>query len=206
MAKHRNDYFSLLEQQVSFCTQASNLLTEILSNYSMETILEEQKKMHKIEHQADELRHNIIKKLSREFITPIDQEDILRLAQIIDDVTDALDEAVTDLYMFHVESVPEAAPKLAEKVSGCVKALENAVHELRNFKKPNKLQLLLVEVNRLESEADTEYVEAIHQLFSKDAHAKEIIGSKAIYDSLENCCDSCEHAANVIEQTIMKNI
>ena len=205
MAKVKNDYFRMIEQQVSYCAEASEMLEAILSNYSAGSIAGQQGKMHAIEQKADELYHDILTKLSAEFITPIDREDILHLVQIIDDITDELDEVVLGFYMYHIENMPEYAIENSKIVSRCVKALNIAASELKNFKKPDKLRNMLIKVNSIEGEADNAYVEAIHNLFASKREAKEIIGCKAIYESLENCCDLCEHASDVIEQIIIKN-
>ena len=79
--------------------------------------------MHNIEHKADEIYHDILTRLSAEFITPIDQEDILRLVQIIDDVTDALDEVVLDCYMFHIDELPDEDQDHYQTMGGFVTAL-----------------------------------------------------------------------------------
>lgn len=205
MGKNKNDYFKLIEQQVAYCVEASDLLEKILCGFSAGKLPEQRKKMHQIEHEADGIHHSILTKLSAEFITPIDQEDILHLVQIIDDVTDALDEVVLEFYMYHISFVPANADELSKIVNRCVKALQKAVKELKNFKKPSTLRALLVDVNTIEGEADAVYVEAIHNLFAASAEHKILIGGKAIYESLENCCDLCEHAADVIEQIIIKN-
>lgn len=205
MAKIKNNYFDLMQQQVSYCVEAANLLTEIMSNYGTVDIDEQRSKMHLIEHKGDELHHDILNRLAREFITPIDQEDILGLVQIIDEITDAIDEVVIEFYMYHLEKLPEDTVNLTKIMSRCVAALYAAAGEMHNFKKPEKLRQLLVEVNTIESEADEAYVEAIHNLFGADISAKELIGVKAIYESLEDCCDQCEHAADVIERIIIKN-
>ncbi len=203
--KNKNDYFKLIEEQLSYCVEASNLLEEILETYSPDTILGQKEKMHEIENKADELHHDINTRLSVEFITPIDQDDILRLVQIVDDVTDSIDEVVLDLYTYNVIDMPPDAMPLAKIVGRCVTALYNAAKELKNFKKPDTLRKLLVEVNSIESEADSCHAEAIHNLFVGCQNTKKLIGNHAIYDSLENCCDLCEHAADVIEQIIIKN-
>lgn len=205
MAKVKNDYFKLVEQQVEYCVMAADLLAEIICNFPGQNISAQREKMHKIEQRADEIHHDILTRLSAEFITPIDQEDILHLVQIVDDVTDALDEVVLEFYMFHINKMPADAPQLSCIVSNCVKALYEAVKELKNFKKPETLRKLLVEVNTIESEADVAYIEAIHRLFGSECDSKTLLGNHAIYESLENCCDLCEHAADVIEQIIIKN-
>lgn len=205
MAKVKNDYFKMIETQAACCVEASEMLEAILSNYSAGSIAGQQEKMHTIEQRADELHHDILTKLSAEFITPIDQEDIVHLVQLIDDITDELDEVVLEFYMYGLASMPEYAVDISMVVSRCVKALFNALCELKNFKKPDALRTLLVSVNTIEGEADAIYVEAIHKLFAQEVDAKTLIGTKMVYESLENCCDLCEHAADVIEQIIIKN-
>lgn len=205
MAKKNNDYFELIKKQTAYCVKASNLLEKILCNFNSESINAYKTQMHEIEHTADEVHHDILKKLSAEFITPIDQEDILHLVQIIDDITDALDEVIMDIYMYHIDVIPGRAAELSEVVNKCVRSLDEAAENLRNFKKPEKLHALLIKVNDIEIEADKIYMDAIHELFGSDVNWKTLIGVKAVYEGLENCCDLCEHAADVIEQVIIKN-
>lgn len=205
MAKQRNDYFQLILNQVAYCVKAADLLETLLAGYEAASLEERRAAMHRIEQEADEVYHDILNRLSVEFITPIDREDILHLVQIIDDVTDALDEVVLECYMFHVQTLPAQVSALAAAAGRCVRALETALTELKNFKKPENLRRLLVEVNTIEGEADGLYTEAIYRLFETESDGKKLISGKALYDSLENCCDLCEHAANVVDQIIIKN-
>lgn len=205
MAKKNNDYFELIKKQSSYCVEASNLLEEILCKFNAESVTAYRRQMHEIEHTADGIHHDILNKLSTEFITPIDQEDILRLVQIIDDITDALDEVILDVYMYHIDVIPERTAELSRIVNRCVKALNEATGALKSFKKPDTLRALLVKVNDIETEADSIYSDSIFRLFGNTTDVKTLIGAKAVYESLENCCDLCEHAADVIEQIIIKN-
>lgn len=205
MAKKNNDYFELIKKQTSYCVAASDLLEEILCKFNSDSINAYRTQMHEIEHTADGVHHDILNKLSTEFITPIDQEDILRLVQIIDDITDALDEVIMDVYMYRVETIPEKTAELSRAVNRCVKALDKAAGELKKFKKPASLHALLVKVNDIEIEADKIYTDAIYNLFGSDISGRTLIGAKAVYEGLENCCDLCEHAADVIEQIVIKN-
>lgn len=205
MAKKNNDYFELLKKQTFYCVEASNLLEEILCKFNSDSINAYRHQMHEIENTADGVHHDILKKLSTEFITPIDQEDILHLVQIIDDITDALDEVIMDVYMYHIDVIPEKTAELSKVVNRCVNALYEVAAELKNFKKPDTLRTLLVKVNDIEIEADIIYTDAIYKLFGSTTDVKTLLGAKAIYEGLENCCDLCEHAADVIEQVIIKN-
>ncbi|MBP3436649.1 MAG: DUF47 family protein [Clostridia bacterium] len=205
MAKNKNDYFKLIEEQMSFPVAAADLLQEIFANATNENIDVYRTQIHKIEHQADTVHHDILGRLSTEFITPIDQEDILRLVQLIDDITDALDETVIDMYKYCVAKMPSSAADFCGHVIACVKALDNAIKELKNFKKPELLRKLLIEVNTEESTADVAYNTIIHQLFMEEENAKVLFAQKEVFDSLEKCCDLCEDAADIIEQIIMRN-
>lgn len=205
MAKKNNDYFKMIEEQTSYCLKAANLLESILENFDVANVAQYRSELHEIEHAADDIHHDIMNKLSTEFITPIDQEDILQLAQIIDTITDALDEVMLEFYMFHLDHVPAKALELCRVVKLCVTALHEAAGELKNFKKPAALRSFVIKVNDIESQADTIYATAIHDLFASDAEIRVLLGSKEIYESLESCCDMCEDVTDVIEQVIIKN-
>ncbi|MBR5578380.1 MAG: DUF47 domain-containing protein [Lachnospiraceae bacterium] len=206
MAKIKNDYFQLLCEQVEYSVKAAALLEEILLNYSLDTISAQREKIHEVEHSADKIMHDIRMKLSVEFITPIDQEDILRLAQIIDDVTDALDDVVLRLYMYHVQEITEDAKEIVKVVHQCVISLNEAIKELKNFKKNDGvLQSALIKINDIENKADGLSREAIHRLFAGNTEMKALIGNMNLYEALENCCDECEHAADVMEEIVIKN-
>ncbi len=205
MARVRNDYFKYMEEQAMCSAEASKLLKEIIEGFSLEKLPEQKAKMHEIEHVADKMEYDIVAKLSTEFITPIDQEDILRLVQLNEDITDIIDEVVQELYMYHITTAPKGAAELAKLVDDCVNALREAITNLRNFKKPDTIRPLLDKVSEIEEEADKVYADAVHNLFLNETDPRVLIGHKEIYGSLEACCDLCDHASDAIDQIIIKN-
>lgn len=205
MAKKTNEYFLLIEQQAAICVEAAALLENILTEYSAAGMAVRRVEMHAVERRADGICHDIRNRLSAAFITPIDQEDILHLAQLLDDVTDALDEVALECYMFRLAELPAGAPAFAGLTRRCVGKLCEAAIELRNFRSSGRLHALLAEVNTLEEQADDAYATAIHDLFAEDAAPRTLIAGKAIFDCMEACCDLCGHAADVMDQIIIKN-
>ena len=205
MAKKTNEYFLLIEQQAASCVEAAALLENILTEYSAAGMAVRRVEMHAVERRADGICHDIRNRLSAAFITPIDQEDILHLAQLLDDVTDALDEVALECYMFRLAELPAGAPAFAGLTRRCVGKLCEAAIELRNFRSSGRLRALLAEVNTLEEQADDAYATAIHDLFAEDAAPRTLIAGKAIFDCMEACCDLCGHAADVMDQIIIKN-
>ena len=204
MAKKTNEYFLLIEQQAAICVEAAALLENILTEYSAAGMAVRRVEMHAVERRADGICHDIRNRLSAAFITPIDQEDI-HLAQLLDDVTDALDEVALEFYMFRLAELPAGAPAFAGLTRRCVGKLCEAAIELRNFRSSGRLRALLAEVNTLEEQADDAYATAIHDLFAEDAAPRTLIAGKAIFDCMEACCDLCGHAADVMDQIIIKN-
>ena len=205
MAKKTNEYFLLIEQQAAICVEAAALLENILTEYSAAGMAVRRVEMHAVERRADGICHDIRNRLSAAFITPIDQEDILHLAQLLDDVTDALDEVALECYMFRLAELPAGAPAFAGLTRRCVGKLCEAAIELRNFRSSGRLRALLAEVNTLEEQADDAYATAIHDLFAEDAAPRTLIAGKAIFDCMEACCDLCGLAADVMDQIIIKN-
>ena len=205
MAKKTNEYFLLIEQQAAICVEAAALLENILTEYSAAGMAVRRVEMHAVERRADGICHDIRNRLSAAFITPIDQEDILHLAQLLDDVTDALDEVALECYMFRLAELPAGARAFAGLTRRCVGKLCEAAIELRNFRSSGRLRALLAEVNTLEEQADDAYATAIHDLFAEDAAPRTLIAGKAIFDCMEACCDLCGHAADVMDQIIIKN-
>ena len=205
MAKKTNEYFLLIEQQAAICVEAAALLENILTEYSAAGMAVRRVEMHAVERRADGICHGIRNRLSAAFITPIDQEDILHLAQLLDDVTDALDEVALECYMFRLAELPAGAPAFAGLTRRCVGKLCEAAIELRNFRSSGRLRALLAEVNTLEEQADDAYATAIHDLFAEDAAPRTLIAGKAIFDCMEACCDLCGHAADVMDQIIITN-
>ncbi len=201
----KTDYFTIMELQAEHSLRAAELLERILADYKRETIPQRREEMHLIEHAGDEVRHSALRCLAKEFITPIERDDLLQLVQILDDVTDAIDDVVINLYMYSVPAMPKQAKEMAALMLGCVRALCEAVSEFRRFKRSERLPRLLVNVNTMEGKADEAYIEATRALFISEKEPLRAMGVKAVYDGLESCCDLCEHAADVMENVVMNN-
>lgn len=206
MARKRGeDYFDTFVRLVEHSCKAAELLNDIMNSYNADQLREKMAEMHEIEHFGDTERHAMIRRLSREFITPIEREDIMSLADAIDDVTDTIEDVLLRLYMFNIRSIKEYAKKMAEIIVKCCKALKQALAEFRDFQKSKTLHDFIVEVNVLEEEGDRLYTEAVRDLYVNSKNVVEIMAWDQTYDYLENCCDACEEVANVIEYIMLKN-
>jgi len=203
--KKGENYFDTFVELAGYSCKAADLLKNIMNNYNADILPQKMKEMHDIEHSGDEARHKMIRKLSREFITPIEREDIMAMADSIDTVTDTIEDVLMRMYMYNIKSVTDFALKMTEVIVKCCNSLKTALDEFYNFRKSTKLHDLVIEVNRLEEEGDVLFKEATRKLYVECQDYKELAAWDTTYHYLEKCCDACEDVANAIENVIMKN-
>lgn len=155
-----------------------------------------------LEHEADQLTHDVIALIDTSFITPIDREDIHLLASRLDDVIDLIDGTARRVQMFRIKEVRKAAIDLTVILVRSCEAIEGAVP---NFKKPKLIVQTSAEVKRLEEEGDALFHEAMGHLFEGHPDALEVIKWKELYDMIEHAIDQCEDVANTLESIALKN-
>jgi len=155
-----------------------------------------------VEHKCDFLTHEIIQRLNRTFVTPLDREDIYTLARSLDDVMDAIDASATIVRLYNIETLRPGARELTRLVRDSV---EQIVCAMRALEKRKGVAECAVEINRLENEADRAHQAAVQALFRDEKDAIEIIKWKEILDFLEQATDRCEDVANVLEGVVVKH-
>ena len=156
----------------------------------------------RLEHEADQVTHEVVNRLDRTFITPLDREDIHQLASDLDDVMDAMDGTARRAQIFRLGSPPPGVLRMTEVLQRMMVVLAEAVARL---KKGNDVMKYCIEAKQLEEEGDAIYHEALGQLFEKERDAVELIKWKEIYDNLEVTLDQAEDVANVVESITIKH-
>ena len=202
----KNFYFVSFSELAKYALRAAELLNEIILNYDLRNIKEGLEKMHEIEHQADTANHAVVFKLIKEFIPPIEREDIIAICQKIDNVTDAIEDVLLRCYMYNVKKLRPDLLDFSKIVIASAQAMVLAFEEFHDFKKSSKLREYIVEVNNLEEKADRLYTDAVRKLYVETKDPIELVVWDEIYFRFENCCDAIEDVADAIESVIMKNI
>jgi uncharacterized protein Yka (UPF0111/DUF47 family) len=156
----------------------------------------------RLEHEADQVTHEIVNRLDRTFITPLDREDIHELASDLDDVMDAIDGTARRSQIFHLGPSPQAVKQLTDVIKRMVGVLAEGVSRL---KKGDDVLRFCIEAKKLEEEGDAIYHEALGEMFETQRDALEIIKWKEIYDNLEMTLDQGEDVANVLESITIKH-
>jgi len=193
-------------EMCGYSYKAAVLLREIFGDFDPEKLVELREKMHAIEHDGDVARHEMIKALAKEFITPIEREDIMAMGEKIDTVTDKIEDVLQKMYMYNVKTVREDALVIADTIIKSIEVLNEALQEFHNFKKSKIIKDKIIEINRLEEVGDKLYMECTHNVFTDpDITPLEAFGWSHIYHYMEDVLDACEDAADVIEGVIMRN-
>jgi predicted phosphate transport protein (TIGR00153 family) len=194
-------FFVLFEQQAQCIAEAAKLLSaSIYSGVAQLGATAAQ--IRDVEHKGDEITHEIMTRLNQTFLTPIDPEDIHRLASRLDDVLDMIDAVVGRLLLFKLTALPPAVSTLAEIIESCSRAIVKAVTAMAH---DEPLMEHLIEINQLENEADRVNRQGLAQLFDTEKNAIELIKLKEIYEMMEDATDLCEDVANVLESVAVKN-
>jgi uncharacterized protein len=155
-----------------------------------------------VEHQCDFMTHEIIQRLNKTFVTPIDREDIHELARTLDDVMDAIDSAAALIPLYRIDKVRPGARELTRVILQQADELRAAVEALENRK---GVLDRAIEINRLENEADRIHKTAIGQLFDEETNPIAVLKWKEILDMLEEATDACEDVANLLENVVVKH-
>jgi len=193
-------FFDHFEAQSALIVEAAGLLRDLVHDLAgarrtVEAIRE-------IEHRGDAITHEVVRRLNTTFVTPIDREDIYRLATRLDDVLDGIDEAAVQLLLYQVKRATSASRAMADVIVAIVPVVADAVRCLR--RRDPRYYEHVVEVNRLENRADVLLRGSLASLFQDPDDPIELLKWKEIYETLEAVTDRCEDVANVVEQIMLK--
>ncbi len=193
-------FFDLFNEAGLNSVRAATLLKDMLEGWP-----ESKELMREIllaEQEGDRITHTIIQRLNSTFVTPLDSEDIYRLATQLDDVVDYIEETADFMGLYQIEAPMAQSLGMADVLVKSTEQLAKALEGLREFK---SLDTYLIEIHRLENEGDRLYREAVASLFANGIDPMVVIRWKDLFTALERAVDACETAAHIIEGIVIKN-
>jgi predicted phosphate transport protein (TIGR00153 family) len=193
------DFFSRAAQNLVRGTQ---LLTEVaLPGADVQTISEQ---LIEVEHDSDQITHELYNKINSTFVTPFDREDIYQLGSRLDDVMDHLEAVGSLLYLYGLTQLPSLPREMHELVDVLDQQAKLTAAAMPRLKSMKHLREYWVECNRLENEGDRTYRMLLVRLFSGEYDALTVLKMKEVADQLEAACDAFEHVANTVETIAVK--
>jgi predicted phosphate transport protein (TIGR00153 family) len=197
-------FYELFEQDTTNLVTGAQALVDMFAENcgDRETRAQEIKGF---EEHGDSITHEIIKRLHRSFVTPIDREDIATLAHTLDSVMDFVEAAARTLVLYRMTEPTPRAKELARIVLGVATRLHEVMPCLRQRKQFARILRACVDINRLENEADAVHHAAQAELFESCSNAIEVIKWRELYQHLENATDLGEDVANALEGIVLKH-
>jgi predicted phosphate transport protein (TIGR00153 family) len=191
----------MLESQGANLVKATSSLFELVINFNM--VAERNSKIKDLEHEGDQIAHKLFTLLAQTFVTPLDREDISRLASAIDEVLNYTDGTADRFVLFKIKEPTPYMLELAKILLSASQEIYLLMTQIRKLKNANELVERCRAIKRYEHEGDKIYRTAIAELFETD-NAIKIIKLKEIYETLEGSLDRCQEVADIVEDIALK--
>ena len=200
LAPREREFFDLFEDAGRNIAHAGRLIEQIFAEWPDRRELV--RELVDCEHEGDRITHELIARLNKTFVTPIDREDIYALASALDDVGDFIEEAADFLGLYRIEAPMVQAQEMTVILAKACSSIAAAMPNLRGFR---DIHHHTIEVNRLENQGDRLYREALASLFVAGIDPMLVIRWKDVFERLEAALDSTERTANILEGILIKN-
>lgn len=203
--KNEFNYFDEFAKSASLAKDAIKELKSFVYNFKSNVTEVEMKKIHEIENAADKKLHDIKAFLLKDFLPPIDREDIVAIAHKIDDLVDNIDELAINICIFSIEEIRKDMEYSIDLLMLTVEKTYDLVVSMKDLKNIKQISQKVMEVNRLEESADRLYETSIRNLYKEEQDPIKILKWTNVYSVVEDCFDACENVADRIEEVILKN-
>ena len=201
--KENSDFFDWFEEAAQNNIEAAELLERLCGDFANVDAMVAQ--LHDLEHRGDEIVHSIYKKLNNVFMPPLDREDIIAIASALDDVMDYIHKAADAMSVYNVQKPTPVACKLATVIVACTKEVAKQLPNLRQRRAMSRVEEGVIEIHRLENQADTLLREGVKDLFHRPHDPTEVIAWSRIYENMELVTDKCEDIADVLRGLVIKH-
>lgn len=196
------DFFELFDRAALNITRGAALLVDLMEHFDKAGDLAKQ--IYEVEQEGDMLTHDIMKKLNKTFITPIDREDLYALASRLDDIIDFIWAAVDRMTVFKIKASTKEAISMSKDILTTTEVIHKTIQKLKE-KNYVHVQEYCIEINRLENRTDRDFKDALGRLFEEVTDPIFLIKWKEVYELLEDASDRCEDVANILEAIVLKN-
>jgi Phosphate transport regulator (distant homolog of PhoU) len=203
--KKQYNYFEAMKHLAENSYQAAEHLENIINNYNLEELAAKSEAIHHLEKESDQVIDELTNQLYDAFITPIDREDILIIAEYLDNILDGINAMTYTFENLVITELRADTATFTALIRKATKGVLIAIQEFPKFKNSKTLKQMISDVNQIESEGDQLYSSLKKKLFSEEQNILEIVKWKEVYDLFEVIINDTEHAVDAIDGLIIKN-
>jgi len=201
LKSNEKEILAILNDLACKAEEVAALLADLFANF--EKLEENHSKIRKLEREADGLTHSVFEELNKTFITPLDREDISRIASKTDDIVDYIEGISGRIVNFRIKSSPPYMLEIAKELSIATNEINYMITRLHNVKADKSIIDHCRKVSESEHRVDEIHRKAVGELFDTN-DVVTIIKMKEIYDALETASDRCQDVADSIEDIVLK--
>lgn len=203
--KNKYNYFDEFIKTSDYILESVRILKETINNFNQDILKKNIEIVHKLENDADNTLHTMRNYLIKDFLPPIDREDIIFIGHNLDDIEDYIDEVLINLNILNITELRNEIFEFVDLLLECSISVKEALMEFKNFKNIDVIKERVININKLEDKGDRIFEKSMKNLYEQENNSLEIIKWTSMFKCLENTIDSCENIANSIEDVIMKN-
>ena len=203
--KEKYNYFEEFIKITEYIEESSNKLKELMNDYNVESLDRSIEEIHKLEHSSDKVVHKMREYLIKDFLPPIEREDIAVIVNKLDDIEDGIDEIAIDFKILNIKHIKEDILEFTDILVKASTAVKGIFEKLSDLKHPELIKEKVIVVNKLEEQGDRVYERIISNLYKEEKDPIELIKWVNIYKCFEETIDSCEEISDCIQDVIMKN-
>lgn len=201
-----NYYYESFPILCHFSVICAEKILAFMKDFKVDGLEANMNEIHDLEHQADDMKHEVERRLLTEFITPIDREDVFELLRMIDDITDAVEEISLKLYIYNYTELPPDTIPFMESTLVCIKKTKEVLAGFPDFLDQSVIVPLINEVVRMEENGDDEYIQDVRQLYLTEKDDFSRHKAEAMYSMLEETSDRCREVCKLVRSIIYKNV
>lgn len=205
MKREDYNYFNEFIKHAQIIVDSTIILKNAIENFENIKIDEEIEKLHLLENEADKNLHNMKNYLLRDFLPPIEREDITELINWLDNVEDDIDEILINFNILDISEMRNDVLEFTELLNKCAICIKEMCEHFKNIKKRDLIKEKVIEVNKIEEMGDRIFEKNMKNLYAGSSDPIEIIKWTKIYNCFENTLDECEKLADSLDDVVMKN-
>jgi hypothetical protein len=193
-------FFTLFKEMAVKIAEAATTLNEITHELPGGT--EKGHKVRQIEHYGDEITRKIFEQLDESLITPLEPEEIARLAPVFDDVLDKIDWVTHQLCNYGIPATNDVLKEYSYIILLASTEITHAIDSLSTLKKSDEVKIHAQEISRLYNLSTELLSRAVLELF-KTEDLLLIIKLKDIYESMAKVMEKCNDVGHAINDIAM---
>lgn len=205
MKKENYNYFDSFINSANYAYEEMRIIRDFFQSFNVEEANEIENRVHALENEADKVLHNLLNFLVKDFIPPIDREDIINLSHQLDDVVDYVDEIAIDINIYNIEYLRPDVNQYMNLLEKGVEALLELTKKMKNAKSREDIKDYIVLINKLEDDGDKLFQDSMKELYKNEKDAIEVNKWTILYSRLEDCFDKIEDVSDFIDEIVMKN-